>query len=142
MSVTSTSFVERLRNQGYRLTPQRHLILEVIRQARDHVTPEQVYNAVHAQNPAISRATIYRTLDFLCEMRLVVAMQWGGHTYYEIAGETPHHHLICRSCGRMLSLDNALLADLIAAFARRHYFPIDLDHVALFGLGADCRNPD
>ena len=99
--------------QGYRLTPQRQVILEAVRRAGDHVTPEQVYETVHAQQPAISRATIYRTLDFLCEQRLITAMHWGGQMYYEIAGETPHHHLICRTCGGLEEIDRALIELLI-----------------------------
>src|SRR5512134_1697081 len=95
----SVDFAARLHSQGYRLTSQRQLILEAIRRADDHVTPEQVYATIHRHHPAVSRATIYRTLDFLCEMRLIHAMRWGGKMYYEIAGEEPHHHLVCRACG-------------------------------------------
>ena len=127
-----------LHTHGYRLTPQRQVILEAVRQADDHITPEQVYETVHAQHPAISRATIYRTLDFLCEQRLVTAMHWGGQTYYEIAGETPHHHLICRMCGGVAEIDRALIDLLIAATAKKHRFMIDMDHIALFGLCQPC----
>ena len=135
----SVDFAQHLRSQGYRLTPQRHLILKAVRQAGRHVTPEQVYETVHRQNPAISRATIYRTLDFLCEMRLIHALYWGGQMYYEISGEGPHHHLICRTCGAIESCDHTLLEDLAAAISRRHRFDIDLDHMALFGLCRQCR---
>ena len=73
MAFSSIDVATQLHTLGYRLTPQRLSILEAIRGAGDHVTPEQVYETVHQQNPAISRATIYRTLDFLCEQRLIVA---------------------------------------------------------------------
>jgi Fur family ferric uptake transcriptional regulator len=140
VSTVSPDFAAQLHAQGYRLTPQRLLILDAVRHADDHVTPEQVYQTVHQLNPAISHATIYRTLDFLCEMRLVTAMHWGGQTYYEIAGETPHHHLICRSCGAVEELDPALLDMLIEAVAKKHRFTVDMDHVALFGLCRHCRD--
>ncbi len=139
MPAVSIDFATQLRAQGYRLTPQRLLILDAVRRAEDHVTPEQVYQTVHQKNPAISRATIYRTLDFLCEMRLVTAMRWGGQTYYEIAGETPHHHLVCHACGALEELDPALLDTLIAAIEKKHHFMVDMDHVALFGLCRSCR---
>ena len=130
---------EKLHTRGFRLTPQRHLILEVIRQAEDHITPEQVFSRVHAQNPAVSRATIYRTLEFLCKLRLVVAMQWAGQTYYEIAGEEPHHHLICRNCGDIVQIDDTLIEMLTDNIYRKHHFKVDMDHIALFGLCEDCR---
>ena len=134
-----SDFATELRSQGYRLTPQRHLIMAAVQQARGHVTPEQVYETVHRQNPAISRATIYRTLDFLCEMRWIHAMYWGGQMYYEIAGDEPHHHLICRDCGTIESLDPALLEGLFDAIQHKHRFTIDMDHLALFGLCQRCR---
>jgi Fur family ferric uptake transcriptional regulator len=124
---------------GHRLTPQRHAILEAVRKAGGHLTPEAVYARVHARQPAISRATIYRTLDFLCELRLVVAMQWGGQKYYEAAGEQPHHHLVCHTCGAIEQIDHTLVETLFATVDKKYHFSIDMDHVALFGLCATCR---
>ena len=138
MTPSSIDVAAQLHTQGYRLTPQRQAILEAVRRAGDHVTPEQVYETVHAQQPAISRATIYRTLDFLCEQRLIVAMHWGGQMYYEIAGELPHHHLICRSCGGVAEIDRGLIDLLIEATAKKHRFTIDMDHIALFGQCRQC----
>ena len=132
-------FATQLHLRGYRLTPQRHLILAAVQQAGDHVTPDQVYETVHQQSPAISRATIYRTLDFLCEVRLIHAMHWGAHTYYEIVGDQPHHHLICRTCGAIEPLDHSLLEHLFEAIDEKHSFTIDMDHVTLFGLCGRCR---
>jgi Fur family ferric uptake transcriptional regulator len=132
--------VTHLHAQGYRLTPQRQLILEAVQRAETHVTPEQVYVRVHRQHPTISRATLYRTLDFLCEVRLIHAMYWGGQMYYEIAGDEPHHHLICRACGGVDQIDHVLLDDLFQTIEQKHQFTIDMDHVALFGLCCQCRS--
>jgi Fur family ferric uptake transcriptional regulator len=133
-------FADRLHMQGYRLTPQRQLILDIVHKAKAHVTPEQVYASVHKQNPAISRATIYRTLDFLCEMRLIHALQWGGQAYYEIASEESHHHLICRQCNAVEQIDHMPLARLIETIDQQHHFSVDMDHIALFGLCHQCRS--
>ncbi|HEY4721917.1 MAG TPA: transcriptional repressor [Anaerolineae bacterium] len=135
----SVDFANKLHSEGYRLTPQRQLILEAVRKAGGHLTPDQVYARVHTQHPAISRATIYRTLDFLCEMRLAVAMQWDGQTYYEIAGEQPHHHLICRTCGGIEELAPGLVDSFVEAVSHKQRFTIDMDHIALFGLCEPCR---
>ena len=133
-------FAAQLHSQGYRLTPQRQLILDAVRRANDHVTPEQVYATIHQQHPAVSRATIYRTLDFLCEMRLIHALYWGGQMYYEIADDRPHHHLVCRACGAIEECGPALLQILFEAVEKKHRFTIDMDHVALFGLCQHCRS--
>jgi Fur family transcriptional regulator, ferric uptake regulator len=140
MPDSHADFATQLHTRGYRLTPQRQSILAAVQQANDHVTPDEVYELVHGQNPAISRATIYRTLDFLCEMRLIHAMHWGGQMYYEIVGEEPHHHLICRECGALEQFDHALLQDLIKAVEQKQRFAIDMDHVTLFGLCRQCQS--
>jgi Fur family transcriptional regulator, ferric uptake regulator len=134
----TTNFATQLHSLGYRLTPQRQLILEAVQQANDHVTPDDVYERVHRQNPAISRATIYRTLDFLCEMRLIHALYWGGQMYYEITADQPHHHLVCRICGVMVECEQDLLQVLFEAVEKKHRFTIDMDHVALFGVCQRC----
>ncbi len=138
--MVTVDFASQLHSQGYRLTPQRHLILEAVGRARQHVTPEQVYETIHRQNPAISRATIYRTLAFLCEMRLIHAMRWGGQTYYEIAGADPHHHLICRQCNGVEQIDHTTLASFIETIEKQYHFSVDMDHIALFGLCHQCRS--
>jgi Fur family ferric uptake transcriptional regulator len=139
MAQLPADFAAHLHAQGYRLTPQRQMILEAVRRADDHVTPDEVYASVHRRYPAISRATIYRTLDFLCEMRLIHALYWGGQMYYEIAADQPHHHLVCRACGGMEECEHDLLQGLFEAVDKKHRFLIDMDHVALFGLCQQCR---
>jgi Fur family ferric uptake transcriptional regulator len=131
-----------MRKRGFRVTPQRQAILDAICEGGGHTTPEEIYRRVHAKAPAINRATVYRTLDFLCDLRLVVAMRVGDHTYYEIAGERPHHHLVCRSCGAIIQLDSTLLEGLVASIDKTHHFYVDMDHVGLFGLCEDCRHAE
>ena len=100
-------WASRMRDHGFRVTPQRQLILEAIYESGGHTTPEEIYERVHAKAPAVNLATIYRTVDFLRELRLITEMHVGGKTYYEIAGEAPHHHLVCRRCGHVEQIDHA-----------------------------------
>lgn len=130
---------ERIRSAGLRLTPQRQLILDAVGRLGGHVTPEAVYTWVRARSAAVNRATVYRNLDFLCEARLLVAARIGRQTLYELAGEHPHHHLICRTCDAVLDLDPAAVAPFYAAIERRLDFGVDMDHLTLFGLCARCR---
>jgi len=128
-----------MREHGFRVTPQRQLILDAICESGGHISPDAIYARAHAKAPALHRATVYRALDFLCEMRLVVAMRWGGRMYYEIAGEAPHHHLICRNCDRVEQIDHQTMKALLAPIEREHQFSIDMDHIAFFGLCKRCR---
>jgi Fe2+ or Zn2+ uptake regulation protein len=139
MTHNTSDYGERIRAQGFRLTPQRQMILDAICELGGHVTPEAIYDRVRAKSPAVNRATVYRNLDFLCEMRLVVAAHIGRQTRYEIAGEQPHHHLICRACDAVVQLDNDAVAAFFDQVERRQRFLVDMDHLTLFGLCPGCR---
>lgn len=131
-----------MRARGFRVTPQRQMILDAICEGGGHSTPDEIYARVRAKAPAINRATVYRNLDFLCEMRLVVAARIGDHMLYEIAGETPHHHLVCRTCGKVERVGHDTVKAFFAKVEREHNFKIDMDHVALFGLCPRCRRAE
>lgn len=128
-----------LRERGFRVTPQRQLILDAICAGEGHTTPEEIYARVVKRAPQINRATIYRNLDFLCELRLVVAAQIGGHWYYEIATPEPHHHLVCRQCNTITQLSHATIKTCFNKIERDCNFTVDMDHLALFGVCPKCR---
>ncbi|MFN8471389.1 MAG: Fur family transcriptional regulator [Anaerolineae bacterium] len=133
-------YAAQMRKRGFRVTPQRQLILDAICEAGGHTTPEEIYNRVQTKSTAINRATVYRTLDFLCQMRLVVAAHVGGGTMvYELAGERPHHHLICRACGQTASVGHEMVEQWFAQIEQETSFSVDMDHLVLFGLCEHCR---
>lgn len=123
---------ETLRQRGYRLTPQRHLILSVIQEADEHLSIDQIVERVQARNPYVSLSTVYRTLELLRELGLVRENHLSGEQpRYEAAGGTAHHHLVCRRCRAVIHLDNALLGDLHEKLQEQYHFQnITLDLVA------------
>ncbi len=140
MSHTRHDYAAEMRRRGFRVTPQRQIILDAICEAGGHTTADEIYNRVQAKSSAINRATVYRTLDFLCEMRLVVAAHVGsGPMVYELAGEEPHHHLICRTCGHTESIGHDIVQQWFAQVEQATSFTVDMDHLVLFGLCEQCR---
>ena len=139
MKTSSTDFASHVRGRGFRFTPQRQLILDAIREGGGHTTPDQIYQRVQVKSPAVNRATVYRTVDFLCEVRLVVAAQIGGQMYYELAGAEPHHHLVCRQCNKIESIEHNTVKAFFADIKRDYQFWIDMDHLALFGICKKCQ---
>ena len=127
-----------MRDLGFRVTPQRMLLLDAICEGNGHTTFDEIYERVKAKAPGINQATVYRALDFLCELRLIVSADIEGHTVYEIAGETPHHHLVCRGCGAVQELANYHFQVLRDHLLMEHGFKADLDHLAINGLCAEC----
>ena len=139
MSHQRWDYAALMRERGFRVTPQRQLILDAICAGDGHTTPDEIYARVRVKTPHLNRATVYRNLDFLCEMRLVVAAQIGGHMVYEIAGDAPHHHLVCRNCNQVEQISHKTVKALFDKIEREQKFRVDMDHLALFGLCQKCR---
>jgi Fur family ferric uptake transcriptional regulator len=139
MSHQRWDYAALMRQRGFRVTPQRQLILDAICEGDGHTTLEEIYQRVQAKSPCINRTTIYRNLSFLCELRLVVAADvGGGHLVYEIAGETPHHHLVCRKCGKIDQISHETVKGFFDKLEREQRFMVETDHLALFGLCSKC----
>jgi Fe2+ or Zn2+ uptake regulation protein len=142
MSHIDRNYAQRIREGGYRLTPQRQIIMDALCEFGGHATVQELAERVRARAPAIDLATVYRTLRFFCDLRLVAAAQIGGDIVYEIAGEEPHHHLICRACGAEQTLTDYHLRSLVEHLLQEHGFYAEIDHLAISGLCQACYKED
>jgi Fe2+ or Zn2+ uptake regulation protein len=138
MSHNTLDYASRIREQGYRLTPQREIILDVLCEIGRHATVGELYDQVQKRAPAIDRATIYRAMKFFCDLQLVVCADLDGTTVYEIAGRTPHHHLVCRNCGSIQSFSDYRFHDLLRHLKEEYRFRAVIDHLTISGLCGDC----
>lgn len=128
-----------LRSAGQKVTPQRLLILSVLRHAGGHVTAGQILEEARRAYPYIDASTVYRTLASAKDLRLVSETNLGsGDNLFEWLGADRHHHLICRSCGQVTSLDESHLKTLARSLRRDTGFQADLDHIVIFGLCSAC----
>ena len=127
-----------LRAAGQKVTAQRMLILSSLRHSEGHISAAQILDQVRRSNGYIDASTVYRTLAAARDWHLVSETKLGGETLFEWIGHNPHHHLICRSCGHMLSLDERALDALAQEIERSAGFRPDLDHLAIAGLCESC----
>jgi Fur family ferric uptake transcriptional regulator len=133
------TFIAALRQRGYRVTPQREMVIEVIAHSRRHMTAEEVYAEIQKRTHAVNVATIYRTLDLLVEEGLASrADLGGGQVVYATAAHGPHIHLVCRQCGRVVDADVAPFEPLFCQIEAAHGFVCSPQHFAIYGLCADC----
>jgi Fur family ferric uptake transcriptional regulator len=137
-----TETVQVLRDSGHKATPQRLMILAALRHASGHMTASQIYEEVVTEYPYVDISTVYRTLGVLKELRLVseIDMGTGDASYEWVPREGRHHHLICRVCGSVASLDHHYLEDVGTEIFEESGFRPDLDHFAIFGLCAGCQS--
>ncbi|MDI6694661.1 MAG: Fur family transcriptional regulator [Anaerolineales bacterium] len=131
--------IETLHQRGFRMTPQRLLVLQILQDAGRHLTPQEIFGQTQRILPAMTEATVYRTLSFLTEQGFILAAHIGnGQLVYEIAGHN-HHHLICRACGATQQIDHQFLESLYQQFRSKTGYQIDSLHVTFFGLCPDCQ---
>ncbi len=129
-----------LRGAGQKVTPQRMLILCSVRHAEGHITASQILAEVRRSYPYIDASTVYRTLAAAKELRLVSETKMGsGDNTFEWLGADRHHHLICRVCGEVGTLEAAHLGGIAAAVMESDGFEVDLDHFTMFGVCRACR---
>jgi len=133
------NWIERLHDRGYRMTPQRLAILNIINQSCQHLAPLEIYQQAKQAIPGMTEATVYRTLSFLAGQGLILVAHVGnGQLVYETA-EPAHHHLICRKCGNTRQIGHGLLETLYQQFKENTGYQIDTIHATFFGLCPDCQ---
>ena len=137
---THPTIGESLRQEGYRLTPQRLMILSIIRDSSGHISAEEIHEKVCQQYPFVNISTVYRTLNLLKKLRLISETDLGeGYVRYELLERGRHHHLVCRRCGESFAFEHELLRPLQLRLLKEYGFSADVDHFAIFGLCQRCR---
>jgi Fur family ferric uptake transcriptional regulator len=133
------SLQSRLRARGYRLTPQRQLVLEAVNRL-GHATPDEIMAEVRQTAEGVNISTVYRTLELLEELGLVTHthLGHGAPTYHGVGGEE-HVHLVCRTCGTVSEASTEIVQPTVNRLADEHGFDADVAHFAIFGTCADCR---
>ncbi len=141
----------RFRGAGFRITLPRQAILEVLGKTSKHLSAEDIYLAVYKIYPAVGLTTIYRTLELLVQMGLVLKFDFGdGRARYELAagpkGTRHHHHLVCTNCGRVVDyadfIDDEieLLQQIERGLSKKYNFKITNHLIQFYGLCDKCKN--
>jgi Fur family ferric uptake transcriptional regulator len=135
---TESDWRERLRQRGYRLTPQRELILGAVDRL-GHATPDEVLAEVRTHSTAVNASTVYRTLEVLEELGLVrhAHLSDRAPTYHSVT-DHEHFHLVCRNCHRVISVDPDVLAPVTDRLLADHGFTVDVGHLTVFGQCGEC----
>ena len=129
----------KLSELGYRLTPQRIMVLSAIEDSNDHISAEEIYTQIVAKYPQVNISTVYRTLELLKRLGLVTETDLGGgRVRYHSAEKGHHHHLVCEKCGTIIDIDESTLARLQDVLLHRYNFSARLSHLAIFGRCVDC----
>ena len=127
-----------LRERGIQVTAQRLAVLRAV-SGQPHITADAVAEAVRAEIGAISLQSVYDALGLLVAERLIRRIQPAGSAarFEDRVGDN-HHHLICRTCGRVVDVDCAVGSAPCLTAADDSGYEIDEAEVAYWGRCPDC----
>jgi Fur family peroxide stress response transcriptional regulator len=132
--------LSRLRLQGFRITPQRLAILEILSISEGHPTVEKIYEQVKEHFPTTSLATIYKTINVLKSLNEVLELGFADlGARYDGAKPYPHPHAICTQCGRIVDSDHIINEDLSLRISQETGFKITRHQLDFFGICPDCQ---
>lgn len=143
-NINMDALKEDLKEKGYKLTPQRRAIVDIIIEKEgEHLTAEEIYEEVKKKCPDIGLATVYRTVLLLEDVGVVSRLDLNdGCSRYELVHEEEehtHHHLICNLCKKVMEVQDDLLEKLEHTVENSYGFKI-LDHsVKFYGLCKECQ---
>jgi Fur family ferric uptake transcriptional regulator len=140
-SASAPAFHAGLRESHRRLTRPRQVVLDIISQSDQHLTPAEIHRKAKARYPQIGLTTVYRTLDLLVALGYIQRVHFteGCHSYAAIA--RPHgHHLVCSMCGRAVEFDDCDLNALMKSLQAKTGYAIDVHVLELMGRCPDCQS--
>ncbi len=133
-----------LQARGYRMTTPRRLVLEVLFQPAEHAhySCSAVTQALQERGVSLDAVTVYRILQWLKDVDVVAQTDLGeGYDVYSLVARR-HHHLICLKCRQTIEVDDAIFDPLREVLLKQYDFLPRLDHFAIFGLCARCREAE
>ncbi len=144
MNTLDTLLAElRRRKPHARITAQRRLVLEaLLTHTGEHLTCEDVAQAVAVRGVVLDQSTVYRILQWLKEIGMVSQTDLGlGSDVYCLLNGPMHHHLICLACGSITDIDDTLFSGMRRTLRLAYHFAPRIEHFAIFGFCHKCAAP-
>ena len=122
------------------LTKQREVVLQVIRDEKEHLTANEVFDKAKQLLPSISFATVYNSLRFLKDAGHIAEISFGNGASRFDSMTSRHDHAICTKCGKLVDMQLDLPAELFTLAAQYSQFVPESLELTLRGLCPDCSN--
>jgi len=138
--MVSNTGLEKLNSPGNRITSQRMLIFDIIREGGRHLDADEIYRRARQKKPRISLSTVYRTLHKFKELGLVDEVHFGqDHHHYETKQSAEHYHLVCQSCGLVIEFEYPLARQIKKNISEARGFKILTTEVNMTGYCRRCQ---
>ncbi len=128
-----------LKEKGYKVTPQRIAVYEVLRNTKEHPTVEAIYNKLQPTYPTMSLATVYKSLEMFKDLNLVQELNVGEDKFRYDANVNPHPHITCVSCGRVDDVYDEMFFNLSDQVADKTGYKITGQKLYFYGHCPECK---
>lgn len=131
--------LDQLKNNGVRITPQRHAILTYLLESMTHPTADEIYRSLEPRFPNMSVATVYNNLKMLIDAGMVRELTYGDNSSRFDADVSNHYHVICEQCGKIEDFHYPSLDDVERKAEQLTGFQVNGHRLELHGICGDCR---
>lgn len=133
--------LEKLKNRGHRITPQRLAILRILSDSKDHPSAEMIYDQIKQDFPVTSFATVYKTVGLVKELGEALELEFSQDSNrYDGNKPYPHPHLICTKCKKIIDPDLDTVSHLEKEIAKETGFRITNHRLDFYGVCPECQN--
>lgn len=136
-------FKQLLKDNGLKFTIQREIILEMLYNSDEHLTPEALHHLIQEKHPELNTgiATVYRTLSLLEDSEMVTSLSFGAQgKKYELGAKDHHDHIICTKCGIITEFVDDEIEKRQNAIAQELGFMIQDHSMQIYGICAACQS--
>jgi Fur family peroxide stress response transcriptional regulator len=140
MNSRLTVAVEKLKQNGVRMTPQRHAILNFLFSSMSHPTADEIYKALENNFPNMSVATVYNNLRLFKDAGLVRELTYGDASSRFDANMTEHYHVICKKCGKITDFDYPSLIDAEQEASKNTGYRVESHRMEFYGVCPGCQH--
>ena len=133
--------LDKLKEKGHRITPQRLIILRTLVESQNHPSVEDIFAKVRVHFPTTSLATVYKTISVIKELGEVLELEFSsGHNRYDGHKPYPHPHLLCVKCKKIVDPELSSLAHLTQELVSDTGYRILSHRLDFYGICPKCQN--
>jgi Fur family ferric uptake transcriptional regulator len=136
---TISGLARQLKNEGHKLTRSRLAVIEVLENNPEHLSHDQILAEGKKIRPGLSRATVYRTMELLVELKLVRPLYLNDPTQRFVSASGGHHHLVCTNCHAIFEFEHCTVEQLAQELSKEYSFQIRNHLLEFQGLCEHCQ---
>lgn len=137
--LTNQELTAILRDNGYKVTPQRLAVYETLAATHTHPSAEQLYSKLQPRFPSMSFATVYKTVEILSKINVIQIINTGEDSFRYDADTSVHHHVQCRVCGAVQDVTALDSRRLVKDVEKKSGFDVERHQFFFYGVCPNCR---